>query len=267
MNATFQYHIGFGSDDIINEKPTFALLSGDPERARHIAQDMPGVIYKKCLSENRGLNSYLAQTESGINFISATTGMGGPSTSIVMNELYQLGIHKVIRIGTSGSIHPRVLPGNIVITKASLCRQGAANDIAPIEYPAAANPFLTVVLAEAARELEVNWFCGLTASVDTFFEGQERIDTSANKFLLRQLQGITEEYQQLNILNYEMESGTLFKMANVYGFAAGCICAVVANRLIREQPLIEVKQKAIDDAVRVALRAMQLFEEKYQDSY
>lgn len=100
---------------------------------------------------------------------------------------------------------------------------------APVEYPAAADPFLTVALVQAARELQVEHYLGITASVDTFYEGQERTD-SANPYLQRRLQGITEEYRRLNVLNYEMECGTLFKMAGVYGFAAGCVCGVVVQR-------------------------------------
>ena len=96
-----------------------------------------------------------------------------------------------------------------------------------MEYPAAADPFLTVALVKAARELKVEHYIGITASVDTFYEGQERID-SANPNLMRSLHGITEEYRRLNILNYEMECGTLFKMAGVYNFAAAAICGVVS---------------------------------------
>jgi len=122
------------------------------------------------------------------------------------------------------------------------------------EYPAAADPFLTVALVEAARELGVEHHLGITASVDTFYEGQERT-ASANPHLLRALQGITEEYRHLNILNYEMESGTLFKMAGVYGFAAACVCGVIAQRTAGENIVLEQKSTAVDHAIAVALRA------------
>ncbi len=187
--------------------------------------------------------------------ISATSGMGAPSLSIVVNELVQVGISKIIRVGTCGSIQAHVLPGSVVITRAALCRQGAANDIAPAEYPAAADPFLTVALVEAARELQVDHHLGITASVDTFYEGQERSASSANPRLLRQLQGVTQEYRDLNVLNYEMESGTLFKMGGVYGFAAACICGVVAQRTTAESVVLEQKASAVENAIRMALRA------------
>jgi uridine phosphorylase len=96
---------------------------------------------------------------------------------------------------------------------------------------------------------------GITASVDTFYEGQERTVSSANLHLQRWLQGVTEEYRNLNILNYEMEAGTLFKMAGAYGFAAGCICAVIAQRTERETVVLEGKESAVKNAIEVAIEA------------
>jgi uridine phosphorylase len=251
------YHIGFGRDDLGLQSPTIALLSGDPERASLIAQTYLQDVH--LLSENRGLNSYLGRLPNGSTILSTTSGMGAPSLSIVVNELVQVGIKKIIRIGTCGSIQNHVSVGSIVISRAALCRQGAANDIAPIEYPAAADPFLTVALVKAAQELEVEYHLGITASVDTFYEGQERSD-SANFSLMRSLQGITEEYRRLNILNYEMECGTLFKMAGVYNFTAACVCGVVAQRTISENVNLEEKDIAIENAINVALRAAQTLE-------
>jgi uridine phosphorylase len=246
------YHIGFGRDDLGERQPTFALLSGDPDRARMIAETHLRDV--RVLSEHRGLNSYLGVLPSGRAMLSATSGMGAPSLSIVVNELVQVGVRQIIRVGTCGSIQAHVLPGSVVITRAALCRQGAANDIAPPEYPAAADPFLTVALVEAARELQVEHHMGITASVDTFYEGQERSE-SANSHLLRALQGITEEYRHLNVLNYEMESGTLFKMAGVYGFAAGCVCGVIAQRTASESVVLDQKGAAVEHAIAVALLA------------
>ncbi|HEY9672070.1 MAG TPA: nucleoside phosphorylase [Waterburya sp.] len=251
------YHIGFGKDDPGSPPPTLALLSGDPERARLIAQDYLQDV--RLLSENRGLNSYLGILPNGRPILSATSGMGAPSLSIVVNELVQVGIRQIIRIGTCGSIQPYVPVGSIVISSAALCRQGAANDIVPVEYPAAADPFLTVALVQAARGLGIEHYLGVTASVDTFYEGQERTD-AANPYLLRSLQGITEEYRRLNILNYEMECGTLFKMAGVYNFAAACVCGVVAQRTVGEGVILEQKEVAVKNAIAVAVHTAQMFE-------
>ncbi len=257
MKSNRFYHIGFGREDLGSQPPTMALLSGDPERARLIARNHLQDV--RLLSENRGLNSYVGRLPNGRPVLSATSGMGAPSLSIVVNELVQVGIRQIIRIGTCGSIQAHVPVGSIVITSAALCRQGAANDIAPVEYPAAADPFLTVALVKAARELGVEHYLGITASVDTFYEGQERTD-SANPYLMRSLQGITEEYRRLNVLNYEMECGTLFKMAGVYGFAAACVCGVVAQRTVGEGVILEQKGVAVERAIAVAVRAAENFE-------
>lgn len=250
--STAFYHLGFSREDLGEAVPRLAFLSGDPDRARWIAERYLSEVRK--LSENRGLNSYLGRLPSGAWVLSATSGMGAPSLSIVVNELVQAGIRIIIRVGTTGSIQAQVKPGEVVISSAALCRQGAANDIAPVEYPAAADPFLTVALARAARALEIPHHVGITASVDTFYEGQERYD-SANPHLLRWLHGITEEYRRLNILNYEMECGTLFKMGGVYGFVAGCVCGVIAQRTQSEQIVVDAKSVAVERAIRVAVRA------------
>ncbi|MBD2295380.1 nucleoside phosphorylase [Anabaena sphaerica FACHB-251] len=245
------YHIGFGREDLGSLSPTMALLSGDPQRAGFIAHTYLQDV--QVLSENRGLHSYVGHLPNGKPILSATSGMGAPSLSIVVNELVQVGIQKIIRIGTCGSIQPHIPVGSIVISSGALCRQGAANDIAPVEYPAAADPFLTVALVKAAQELNVEHYLGITASVDTFYEGQERTD-SANPNLIRKLEGITEEYRKLNILNYEMEAGTLFKMAGVYNFAAAAVCGVVAQRTVAENIIFTSKDIAISNAILTAMR-------------
>ncbi len=255
MDKETRYHIGFSPAVLGSPAVTTALLCGDPQRARRIAQQTDGVRCLQVLSENRGLNSYLCALENGSRFVAATSGMGAPSLSIVVNELVQVGIRRIVRVGTCGGIADQVKVGSLVISQAALCRQGAANDIAPRDYPAAADPFLTVALVEAARKLQVEHYLGLTASVDSFYEGQERSD-SANRYLLRKLQGRTEEYRQLQILNYEMEAGTLFKMGLVYGVAAACVCAVLAERVTGEQVLVAQKALAEQNAVRVALAAI-----------
>jgi uridine phosphorylase len=250
------YHVGFGLGDLPSPPPRLAFLSGDPDRATAIATTR--LTDPRLLSDHRGLTSYVG-TLDGTAVLSCTSGMGGPSASIVFNELAQLGVGTVIRIGTCGSIQDHVSPGDVVITSASLCRQGSALDIAPVEYPAAADPFLTVTLADAAATVGVRAHVGLTASVDTFFEGQERSATSANPHLLRSLRDQTTEYRSLHILNYEMESGTLFKAGLVYGIAVGCVCAVIAQRTVDEQVRMDAKGAAVDDAIDVAVEAARLW--------
>ncbi|MBE9167893.1 nucleoside phosphorylase [Pleurocapsales cyanobacterium LEGE 06147] len=251
------YHIGFSKEDFGTNPPQMALLSGEPERSRFIAETYLQNV--SLLSQYRGLNSYLGYLPSGKSLLAATSGMGAPSLSIVVNELVRVGITQIIRIGTCGSIQPSVGVGSIVISQGALCRQGAANDIAPVEYPAVADPFLTVALAESAKKLKIPHHVGITASVDTFYEGQERTESSANPYLQRWLSGITQEYCHLNILNYEMEAGTLFKMAGVYGFTAACVCGVVAQRSKAENIVLKDKDLAVKRAIEVAIATAENF--------
>lgn len=247
------YHLGFETAALGNLSPRLAFLSGDPDRAELIAQNYLQNPY--CLAKNRGLVTYLGYLGDRVPVLSSTSGMGAPSMSIVVNELIQAGIQQIVRIGTCGAIQPQIEVGTVIITQGALCRQGAALDVAPVEYPAVADPFWTVAMVEAARSLNIPYHLGLTASVDTFYEGQGRCNTSGNTYLQRHLRGITEEYQQLNLLNYEMEAGTLLKMAGVYGFKAVCICGVIAQRTQRENIRPESKEIAIDRAIRVAIEA------------
>jgi uridine phosphorylase len=247
-----KYHIGFGRGDL-PEGTAIALLSGDPGRSELIATThLDG---GRSLARNRGLDSFVATLPGGAPVVCATSGMGAPSTSIVANELVQVGITTVIRIGTAGSIQDHVRVGEVVIGSAALTIQGAAADIAPPEFPAVAEPFLTVTLADAAAALGVAHHVGVMASVDTFFEGQERSASSANPHLLRRLRGMIDEYRDLGVLNFEMEAGTLFKMGVVYGFAAGCVCAIVAQRGEAEEPRLDVKDAAVHGAIRAAIEA------------
>jgi uridine phosphorylase len=254
------YHIGFGINDIApsgsepgDDTPSLVLLSGDPNRSAHIARKR--LTNVTVLSENRGLNAYLATLPNGRKVICATSGMGGPSASIVLNELAQLGMRTIIRVGTTGSIQPHVHAGSVVISSGALRRQGAALDIAPVEFPAIADPFLTVELCNAARAAGIIHHVGITASVDTFFEGQERSASSANPILLRKHIGMTAEYRALGILNYEMEAATVFTASSVYGMSAGCVCAVIAQRTEGENVVFAQKDNAIEDAITVAIDA------------
>ena len=248
------YHIGFSKSDFGDRIPKTVLLSGEPERSQYIARTYLKNV--RLLSEYRGLHSYLGNLPNGKPVLVATSGMGASSLSIVVNELVQVGIKQFIRIGTCGSIQPSVLVGSIVVSQAALCRQGAALDIAPPEYPAVADPYLTVALVETAQKLNIPYHLGITASVDTFYEGQERTESSANSDLQPWLKGITATYRNLNILNYEMEAGTLLKMAGVYGFAAACVCAVVAQRTEGETIVIADKDSTVNKAVAVAVESL-----------
>jgi uridine phosphorylase len=244
------YHLGFGADDL-DDGTSIALLSGDPSRSELIATEhLAGM---RVLSRHRGLDAFAATLPGGAPVLCATSGMGAPSMSIIVNELVQVGIDTVIRVGTSGSIREEVRIGSVVIGSGSLTNQGAALDIAPAEFPAVADPFLVVTLAEAAGRLGVAHHVGVMASTDTFYEGQERSGSSSNPHLLRRLRGMIDEYHDLGVVNFEMEAGTLFKMGAVYGFAAGAVVAIIAQRNEAEAPDVGAIEAAVGNAIAVAI--------------
>ena len=246
------YHLGFGTADL-DEGTTIALLSGDPSRSERVATDhLTGM---RVLSRHRGLDAFAARLPGGAPVVCATSGMGAPSMSIVVNELAQVGIRTILRIGTSGSIQQHVRIGSVVIGSGALTNQGAALDIAPAEFPAVADPFLVVTLAEAAGRLGIDHHVGVMASTDTFYEGQERSASSANPQLLRRLRGMIDEYADLGVINFEMEAGTLFKMGAVYGFTAGAVVAIIAQRNDAEVPDVGAIDAAVGNAIAVAINA------------
>ncbi len=244
------YHVGF-APTALPDGTSIALLSGDPDRSELLATEL--LDDGEVLARRRGLDAFHARLPGGAPVLCATSGMGAPSMSIVVNELVQAGIRTIIRVGTSGSIQPHVLTGSVVIASAALTNQGAANDIAPVEFPAVADPFLTVAMAGEAQRLGIPHHVGVMASTDTFFEGQERSGSSANPHLLRRLRGMIDEYVALGVLSFEMEAGSLFKMGTVYGFTAGCVVGIVAQRTEAEEPDLEAKATAVDNAARVAI--------------
>jgi uridine phosphorylase len=244
------YHLGFGSGDL-DDGTTIALLSGDPSRSERIATEHLSGMRE--LSRHRGLDAFAATLPGGAPVVCATSGMGAPSMSIVVNELVQVGIRTIIRIGTSGSIQDHVGIGSVVIGSGALTNQGAALDIAPAEFPAVADPFLAVTLAGAAGRLGIEHHVGVMASTDTFYEGQQRTASSANPHLLRRLQGMIDEYHDLGVINFEMEAGTLFKMGAVYGFAAGAVVAIIAQRNEAEAPDVGAIDVAVGNAIAVAV--------------
>ncbi len=179
-----------------------------------------------------------------------STGIGGPSTSIAVEELAQLGIRKFIRVGTTGAIQPHIAIGDVVITTGAVRLDGASRHYAPIEFPAVAHHRIVSSLIEAAERLGVEYHVGVTASSDTFYPGEERTD-SYRKYVIRALQGATKEWQELGVLNYEMESATLLTMTASMGLEGGCITGVI-NRArhgrITEQALRRGEKNVIEVA-------------------
>ena len=140
-----------------------------------------------------------------------------------------------LRVGTTGGIQPHLLPGDVIVTTGAVRLDGASLHFAPMEFPAVADFACTTALVDAARAIGVDPHVGITASSDTFYPGQERYDTYSGHVTPR-FRGSLAEWSTLGVLNYEMESATLFTMCSALGLRAGCIAGVLVNRTETEMP-------------------------------
>lgn len=227
-----------------------AITPGDPARVERIAAlfDDP-----EPLAATREYTTWRGRL-GGRRVVACSTGIGGPSTSIAVEELAQLGVRTFLRVGTTGAIQPGVDVGTLIVTTGSVRLDGASRHFAPIEYPAVADFECTTALVESARAAERPLRIGVTASADTFYPGQERYDTVSGH-VTTALRGSRDEWQKLGVLNYEMESSTLFTMCAANGWRAGCVAGVIVNRHHQEIPADGVAEQVEADSVRVVVDA------------
>lgn len=231
-----------------------ALLPGDPGRVPMIAKVLdPGA---KELAWNREFRTWAARV-GGRAVLVTSTGIGGPSTAIAVDELAQIGVRSFLRVGTCGGIQRFMRVGDLVITTGAVRLDGASTHYAPIEYPAVADHGVVSALIQAAEDLTFPYHVGITASSDTFYPGQERRD-SFSGYVPRRFLGATKEWEALHVLNYEMEAATLLTVCSALGLKAGCVCGVVDlhHRGGRIGP--RALRLAEDRLVRLAPRAVSL---------
>lgn len=227
-----------------------ALLPGDPARCERIAAQLDDPRH---LATSREFTSWLG-TIGGRPVLVTSTGIGGPSLSIAVEELARLGVRTFVRVGTTGAIQAGIAPGEVVVPTAAVRLEGASRHFAPIGYPAVADFGVVGALVEAAAANDVPFHLGIVASSDTFYPGQERIDTYTG-YLLPELRGSTETWRSLGVLSYEMETATLFVMASAMGLRAGAVLGVAVNRLQAEAVDPEAAGTAEHHAVLVAASA------------
>ncbi|WP_396021068.1 uridine phosphorylase [Aeromonas schubertii] len=242
------FHLGLKKADL--QGATLAIVPGDPERVKRIAELMDNPVL---LASHREFTTWRAEMD-GKAVIVCSTGIGGPSTSIAVEELAQLGIRTFLRIGTTGAIQPYLNVGDVIVTTGSVRLDGASLHFAPMEFPAVADFECTTALVETAKELGSRLHVGITASSDTFYPGQERYDTFSGRVVQR-FQGSMKEWQSMGVLNFEMESATLLTMCSSQGLRAGMVAGVIVNRTQQEIPNAETMAKTESDAIKIVLGA------------
>ncbi|MEO6918317.1 MAG: uridine phosphorylase [Collimonas sp.] len=242
------FHLGLTRQAL--QGATLAIVPGDPARVQRIAELMDNPV---ALASQREFTSWLGYL-GGKPVVVCSTGIGGPSTSIAVEELAQLGVRTFLRVGTTGSIQPQIKVGDVLVTTASVRLDGASYHFAPAAYPAVANFDCTTALVNASRAAEARFHVGITASSDTFYPGQERYDTYAGR-VTGSLQGSMQEWQALGVMNYEMESATLLTMCSALGLRAGMIAGVIVNRTEQEIPDERTMKQAEQGVVGIVLDA------------
>ncbi len=227
-----------------------AIVPGDPERVEKIARMMDEPRH---LATHREFTSWLALLD-GKPVVICSTGIGGPSTSIAVEELAQLGVRTFLRIGTTGAIQPHIQVGDVLVTTGAVRLDGASLHFAPLEFPAVADFNCTNALVAAAQELDATLHIGVTASSDTFYPGQERYDTFSGR-VVRRFQNSMAEWQAMGVMNYEMESATLLTMCASQGLRAGMVAGVIVNRTQQEIPDSETMKSTESKAVQIVVAA------------
>lgn len=218
------YHVGFAKKNLQGAK--IAILPGDPGRVQPLAENLSQK--NSFIATHREYTSWLTNISSQPVLV-CSTGMGGPSVAICLEELARMGITHVIRVGTTGTIQENIALGEVIIDKASVRLDGTSHHYAPAAFPAVASFSVTQALCQAAEEHNIPHYVGIAVSSDTFWPGQERYD-SFTGYVPRNFQGSMDEWRSLGALNYEMETSALFVTAQALGIKAGAVCGVVAKR-------------------------------------
>ncbi|WP_395479964.1 uridine phosphorylase [Candidatus Curculioniphilus buchneri] len=246
------FHLGLKHSDL--QGASLAIVPGDPKRVEKIARLMLNPIH---LVTHREFTTWRAELD-GTVIVICSTGIGGPSTSIAIEELAQLGIRTFLRVGSTGAIQKFINIGDVLVTTGVVRLDGASQHFAPLEFPAVADFDCTAALIHAAKKCGATLHVGITASSDTFYPGQERYDTYSGR-IVKRFRGSMQEWQDMGVMNYEMESATLFTQCATQGLHAGMVAGVIVNRVQQEHPDVTTFiQQTENTVVKIVFEAAHL---------
>ena len=236
-----QYHIHCAEGDV----GRYVILPGDPGRCEKIAELFDDAHF---VSQNREYTIYTG-TLLGEKVSVCSTGIGGPSASIAMEELHNIGADTFIRVGTCGGIELDVRSGDVVVATGAIRFEHTSREYAPIEYPAVANFEVTTALVQAAKALGKRTQVGVVQCKDAFYgqHSPERMPVSY------ELLNKWEAWKKMGCLASEMESAALFIVAGKLRVRAGACFLVMANqereKLGLENPVVHDTDMAVRTAV------------------
>ena len=241
-----QYHIAARRGEIGG----YCILPGDPGRCEKIAAHLENPYH---LRTNREYNIFCGTLEGELVTV-CSTGIGGPSTAIAVEELAACGAHTLIRIGTCGGIALPVRSGDLVIASGAVRQDGTSHEYAPPEFPAVPNTDVLLALRDAARESGLPYHTGVVQSKDSFYgqHSPSRMPTSGA--LLEKW----EAWKRLGVLASEMEASTLFTVAASLGLRSGAVFLSVWNQERHEAGLDtnDAETHDTENAIRVAVDAI-----------
>jgi DeoD family purine-nucleoside phosphorylase len=190
------------------------LLPGDPGRALLLAQAL--LEQPKMFNHNRGLWGYTGAAADGLLLTIQSTGMGGPSAAIVIEELVQLGARRLVRLGTCGTLVGGFALGDVIVAREAVSADGASRALGADERVAADAALTAALEAAAERELGHAAPSGAVVTTDLFYDREGRHADP----------GSDPERPDDPVLAIEMETATLFRLAELRGVQAGCVLAV-----------------------------------------
>nr|MDD6334987.1 uridine phosphorylase [bacterium] len=239
-----QYHIALEP----GQAGRYCILPGDPGRCEKIAQRLDSITGH---TSNREFTTYTGLL-AGQQVCVTSTGIGGPSAAIAMEELAALGADTFIRVGTCGGIDLSAQSGHLVIATGAVRQEGTSREYAPLEYPAVADFGLTQCLVQAAARAGLPYHTGVVQSKDSFY-GQH---CPARMPVSGELEAKWQAWKRLGVLASEMESAALFTVAASLHVRCAAIFQVLWNQERKAQGLVEPDCLDTGAAIDVAVDAL-----------
>ena len=245
MNGTgIQYHLRIKKGDV----GRYVILPGDPKRVPLIAKYLDDPVF---VADNREYVTYTG-TLDGVKVSVCSTGIGGPSASIAMEELYKCGADTFIRMGTCGGIDLDVIGGDVVIATGAVRAEGTSREYAPIEFPAVADFDIVMALRKGAEKLGLRSHTGVVQCKDSFY-GQHDPDVMPVSY---ELKNKWEAWKRLGVKASEMESAALFTVAAYLHVRCGSEFFVVGNQEREALGMDNPKLHDTEPAIKVAIEGL-----------
>lgn len=239
-----QFHIRCVEGDV----GRYVILVGDPGRCESVAKLFDDA---KHVVTNREYNIYTGYLE-GVKVSVCSTGIGGPSSAIAMEELHNIGADTFIRCGTCGGIDIDVQSGDIVVATGAIRYEHTSMEYAPIEFPAVADLDVTNALRQAALEMGKTTHVGVVQNKDSFY-GQHSPEKSPVYY---ELLNKWESWKRLGVKASEMESAAIFVIGSALKCRCGSCFHVIWNQEREKAGLDQKMSEDTSAAVRVAVEAM-----------